>query len=76
MESFKRILIFEPEALGHQSDYIRLLISYLSEQHLALKLTLLVSSTLFERLRVTEETSQRIEREEIKFMTLTERESC
>ena len=76
MESFKRILIFEPEALGHQSDYIRLLISYLPEQNLVLKLTFLVSSKLIERLSVTEEMPQMIEQGEIEFITLTERETA
>ncbi len=76
MESFKRILIFETEAAGHQSDYIRLLISYLPQQNLVLKLTFLVSSNLFERLRVTEEIPQMIEQGEIEFITLTERESA
>lgn len=76
MKNLKHILIVEPESDGHQSDYIRLLISYLSEQHFALKLTFLVSSKLFECLKVTEEISQGIEQGEIKFITLTERETA
>lgn len=76
MENFKRILIFEIETAGHQPDYIRFLISYLTEQNLALKLTVLVSSNLFERLRATEDISQRIEQGEIEFIALTERETA
>lgn len=75
MERFKHILIFETEASGHQPDYIRLLISHFPEQNLALKLTFLVSSNLFERLRVTEEITKRIEHGEIEFITLTEHEN-
>ena len=76
MKNLKHILIFEPEAAGHCSDYIRLLISYLPEQNFALKLTFLVSLKLFERLRVTEEISQKIEQGEIEFITLTDSETA
>jgi len=74
MKDLKHILIIEPEISGHQSDYIRLLISFFIRHKNDIRLSFVVSSGIFERLRMTKEMENAINRKRLAFIVLSEKE--
>jgi glycosyltransferase involved in cell wall biosynthesis len=76
MKNLKHILIIEPEVLGHQPDYIRVLISFFNRQRNNVKLIFLVSSGMLKRLTITKNIKNAIKEEKLKFITLSAKETA
>ena len=76
MKDLKHILIIEPEISGHQSDYIRLLISFFIRHKNDIRLSFVVSSGIFERLKMTKEMEKAINRKKLAFIMLSDKETA
>ena len=76
MKKLKHILILEPEMLGHQSDYIRLIISFFIRHKKDIRLSFVVSSSIFDRLKITKEMENAINREKLAFIVLSDKETA
>jgi glycosyltransferase involved in cell wall biosynthesis len=74
MKNPKHVLIIEPEASGHQPDYISLLTSFFIRHNNGVKLSFLVNSRIFDRLKITKEMENAINEHMVSFITLSAKE--